>query len=128
MPFLDARVSAVDVTSQQSEPTLVLTGVDPGRLVQFGGLGGTDGKTIDLAALPANSVVLSAKASEDLDAAVGDTVTVFYNDTPHALVVGAIARNSYLGGYRRGREADAGRTVRHAARGRCAWQAGRDHH
>jgi putative ABC transport system permease protein len=104
IPILDARVSAVDATSQQSEPTLVLTGVDPGQLFQFGGLRSADGKAIDLAALPANSVVLSAKASEDLDAAVGDTVTVFYNDTPHALVVGGIARNSYLSGYRRGRE------------------------
>src|SRR4051794_26163187 len=47
MPILTTRISATDETSQQSEPALVLTGADPSRLYQFGGLKSVAGDTID---------------------------------------------------------------------------------
>src|SRR5262249_38516484 len=76
----------------------------PSRLGQFGGLKTPDGKTIDLGAVPANGGVLSEKAAEKLDAAVGDTVAIYFGETPHELTVAGIARDTYLSGYRRGRE------------------------
>jgi putative ABC transport system permease protein len=104
MPLLDETVPAQNLTSRQAEPNVVVIGVDPARLDQFGGLKTPDGKAIDLAALPANGVVLSEKAADNLDAAVGDTVAIYYGNAPHELTVAGIARNTYLSGYRRGRE------------------------
>jgi putative ABC transport system permease protein len=104
MPLLDETVPAQNLTRQQAEPNVVVIGVDPARLDQFGGLKTPDGKPIDLAALPANGVVLSEQAADNLDAAVGDTVAIYYGNAAHELTVAGIARNTYLSGYRRGRE------------------------
>ncbi|HEY7032913.1 MAG TPA: FtsX-like permease family protein, partial [Thermomicrobiales bacterium] len=104
MPLLSETVPAQNLTKQQAEPNVNVIGVDPSRLDRFGGLKATDGKTIDLGAVPANGVVLSEKAAEKLDAEVGDTVAIYFGDTPHQLTVAGIARDTYLSGYRRGRE------------------------
>ena len=104
MPILDARVSAVNETMQQAEPAMILIGADPSRFGDFGGLKGTNGESIDLATIAIDGVVLSDKAADDLDAAVGDKVSVYYEGVPHALTVAAIAEDTYLSGYRRGRE------------------------
>src|SRR6476619_2374226 len=104
MPILDARVSAVNETKQQAEPAMILIGADPSRFSAFGGLTSVDGGSIDLATVAANGVVLSDKAAEELEAAVGDQISVYYDGVPHAFTVAAIAEDTYLSGYRRGRE------------------------
>ncbi len=104
MPVLDAPVSVVNVTSQQAEPAMNLIGIDPARVADFGGLQSTDGATIDLASIGAGGIVLSETAADELDAEVGDMVTVFYQGTPHELTVAAVAEDTYFSGYRRGRE------------------------
>lgn len=100
MPFLDARVPAMNHASGQSEPSVTLSGIDPGRLDQFGGLQSTDGDMIDLAAMPQGHVVISAESAEVLDAKPGDTITVFYANTATELVVWDITPNTTLAGYR----------------------------
>ena len=104
MPLLDEHVPVQNLTKNQAEPNMVVTGVDPARLDQFGGLTAIDGSSIDLATIATGEVVLSEKAADDLDATVGDTVAIFYGNTSHELTVAAIAQDSYLSGYRRGRE------------------------
>jgi putative ABC transport system permease protein len=104
MPILDARVSTVNETKQQAEPAMILIGADPARFADFGGLKGTDGSAIDLGTVAADGVVLSEKAADDLDASVGDAITIYYEGVPHSLTVAAIAEDTYLSGYRRGRE------------------------
>lgn len=104
MPILDARVSAVNETKQQADPAVNLLGADPARLSAFGGIRSTDGKTIDLGAIAANGVVLSATAADELDASIGDQVTIYYESVQHNLTVAGIAEDTYLSGYRRGRE------------------------
>ena len=101
MPLLDVHVPASNEASRQIEPNVVLVGLDPAHLDQFGGLQSTNGETIDLAALPENGVVLSAKAADDLDAKVGDTVQLFIQNQPHDFTVSAIVPDSYLTGVRR---------------------------
>src|SRR4051812_5099487 len=66
MPLLDVHVPARNLTKQQAEPNVVLIGVDPTRLPQFGGLSTVDGTAIDLGAMPANGVVLSDDAAAKL--------------------------------------------------------------
>ncbi|MDQ3443433.1 MAG: FtsX-like permease family protein [Chloroflexota bacterium] len=102
MPMLDARASVVNQTRQLAEPGIVLSGIDPGYLAAFGGLTATDGVPVDLGALGSDDVVVSAGLATDLDAAVGDQLVIFYNNTPTNWTVAAIAEDSYLSGTRRG--------------------------
>src|SRR5215208_6420567 len=103
LPMLDTRVPVRHEARQLAEPAAVLTGLDPERLARFGGLKDPHGKTIDLAALPADGVVIGEKLAGEIEAKAGDRVTVFVGDTTHELTVAAVAENSYLGGTRRNR-------------------------
>ncbi|MDQ4099289.1 MAG: ABC transporter permease, partial [Chloroflexota bacterium] len=96
MPALNERTNL-------AEPDLLLTGLDPAHIDQFGGLWTEDGQPIELNALGADGIVLSAKAADKLGAKVGDQIMVVYNNTPTTRTVAAIAENSYLSGVRRGR-------------------------
>lgn len=100
MPLLDARVPVVNEAAGQSEPNVILTGIDPARLDQFNGLHSTNGGTIDLTALPADQVVISEDAADTLNAKVGDSLTVFYENAATTLVVADITPNSTLAGQR----------------------------
>ncbi|MGH2559241.1 MAG: ABC transporter permease [Thermomicrobiales bacterium] len=106
MPVLDTRVPVVHEAARLSEPDVVLAGVDPARTEQFGGLQDAAGGTIDLAALPAGTVVLSELAADELEAAAGDTIRIFFNNQPVELTVAAIAEDGYLSGVRQGVTAD----------------------
>src|SRR5215211_2136579 len=98
MGVLRIEAPVVDEAKGQSEPNILLVGVDPARVDQFGGLKDSSGKTIDLAAMPADGVVLSAKAAEDLNAAVGDTVTIYHDNQAIQRTVAAIGEDNYLTG------------------------------
>ncbi|HKG24215.1 MAG TPA: FtsX-like permease family protein [Thermomicrobiales bacterium] len=100
MPVLDVRVPVVNLATNQGEPTVVLTGVDPSRLEPFGGLIGTDGHRIDLTAIGAGAVVVSEKTAKALDAGAGDTLMIFSDNLPISLRVAAIAKNSVVSGER----------------------------
>ena len=100
MPILDERVPVLNPGKQLAEPTAILTGLDPSRLDQFGGLIATDGSKIDLAALPADQIVVSAKAADKLDAVPGDKLTIYYGNQPRTFTVAKIARDSTLAGQR----------------------------
>ena len=99
LPVVAEAVPAINTRTNLSEPALMLTGVDPTRLAPFGDLKSVDGQTIDLAALPANGVVMSKTAADKLDAQIGDTITVFAANQPVTLTVTSISRDTYLSGY-----------------------------
>jgi putative ABC transport system permease protein len=101
LPMLDARVAVVNDARQLAEPDTILTGLDPSRIAAFGGLTSTSGKPIDLGTLAHDEVVLGEKLAKQIDARVGDRITVYVDQTAHQLRVTAIARNSYLAGMRR---------------------------
>ncbi len=82
-------------------PELVAVGLDPATVDAIGGLNAPNGDTIDLASLPEGSVVLSQSTADELDAAVGDQLEIFANDSSQTFTVAAIAENSYLSGMRR---------------------------
>jgi putative ABC transport system permease protein len=100
MPLLDVRVPVMNEAAGQSEPNVILTGIDPARLDQFDGLRSAQGGTIDLASLPKGQVVISEETAETLDAKIGDTLTVFYDNAASTLVVADITPNSTLAGQR----------------------------
>lgn len=99
MPVLTISAPVVNEAAELSEPRVVVTGLDPARLPAFGGLQEPGGADIDIANLPAGSVVLSDELAENLGAQVGDQVTLYFNNQPQQLNVGAIAAGSILTGY-----------------------------
>ena len=99
MPVLTIGAPIVDTTTRLNEPNVVVTGIDPTKLDDFGGLTSTDGSHIDFTKMPAGSVVISSDLAESLDAKVGNTLTLYFRNEPHELTVGAIAPGSILTGY-----------------------------
>src|SRR5690606_31935219 len=84
----------------QVEPSVTLSGIDPTRAELFGGVKATDGNTIDLAALPADQIVISEKTADQIDAAAGDVITIYLDNAPHTWTVAAVAENGTLVGWR----------------------------
>ncbi len=101
MPILEARMPATHEAVSLAEPDVTLIGLDPASVGAFGGIASLSGGTVDLSSLGAGEVVLSEKMAEALDARVGDTITVFYQNEPATVTVAAIAENSLLTGVRR---------------------------
>ncbi len=98
MPMLFDQVPTINTRNNLHEPALTLTGINPADLANFGNLQSTSGKTIDLANLPANSVVMGKTAADKLAAKVGDTLTVYAKNEPHQVTVADIAPDSILTG------------------------------
>ncbi len=98
LPMLNQNVPVLNQTKQQTEPNVPIIGVDPSRIGPFGAIQDVKGKTVDLAALPTDGIVLGEGAADDLDAVVGDRLTIFYNNKEIPLTVYAIAKDTFLSG------------------------------
>ena len=98
MPILFENVPVQNTAKGQSEPVVYLVGIDAARLDDFGGIQSLGGGKVDFGALQPNEVTLGEKAANDLEAEVGDTVTVFYKNEPIDLTVAAITEETTLGG------------------------------
>jgi putative ABC transport system permease protein len=101
LALLQVHVPVGNRAKNQGEPDVVLLGADPERIGDFGGIEAKNGDEIDLANLGSGEVIISEEAADKLEAAVGDTITVIYNNKLIPLNVTAIAKDSYLSGVRR---------------------------
>ena len=106
MPVLEVRMPALHDAASLAEPDVTLVGLDPTRVEQFDGIKSTSGGTIDLASLEPGEAILSAKMADGLEAGVGDTITVFYNNESFAVSVAGVGENSFLTGVRRNASTD----------------------
>jgi len=61
MPFLTDTVPIINVDERLSEPAVVMTGIDPAKVADFGGMATTSGKAIDFAAVTSGSEPLAAE-------------------------------------------------------------------
>ncbi|MDQ3656025.1 MAG: ABC transporter permease, partial [Chloroflexota bacterium] len=100
MPALDVVVPVLNTTRGLSEAQVILSGIDPTRVAPFGGLQGIDGSAIDLAVIPDTQVVINQRAAEALGALPGDTLEIYYNNSPNTFTVAAIATESMVSGAR----------------------------
>ena len=98
MPMLYDQVPTINASNQLHEPALTLTGVDPTDLAAFGGMTDANGKSIDFANLPANSVVMGKTAADKLNAKPGDKLTVYIQNQPKQLTVAAVSADSIMTG------------------------------
>ena len=99
MPAIIERVPVFNPATRQSEPRMVLTGVDPERVANLGGLRYEDGRPVDLAGLPPRTVLLNPKSADILDAKTGDTIQILVNNRAESFTVGGVARPELLTGW-----------------------------
>jgi putative ABC transport system permease protein len=98
MPFLFVQAAVTSDSTQLSEPTANLAGIDPAIISQIGGIELAGGGTFDVTTLGANDIIVSERAAEAMDAKVGDSLTVLTGGEPHSATVVAIAKDSQLTG------------------------------
>ncbi len=98
IPGLLIPVPTINNQNQLSTPQSLIVGFDPNRADQFGGLQSVSGGTVDIAALPEGSVVISEGMADEIQAEVGDPLTIYYGNQPVQLMVSAIGVNSPLSG------------------------------
>lgn len=98
MPELREVIPVINEAKQLAEPSVNLIGLDPSLMSGFGEIKNTAGKTIDLASVQSGSVLVNERAATELDAQVGDELTVFINNQPVALTVQEIVQNTYITG------------------------------
>ncbi|MGD9710794.1 MAG: ABC transporter permease, partial [Thermomicrobiales bacterium] len=104
MPFLETRFPVRNLTSSQAEPDIVAIGIDPAMLESMGGLTDVEGDSIGAGSFADGTAVLSEKAATDLDASIGDVLLVGSAGSQHELTVTGIAEDTFLSGFRRGRD------------------------
>lgn len=104
-PAIDAVIPAlwqpVPVLNQRtglSEPVVNLIGLDPAAMEPIGGLRDLEGRSIDLAGLGEEAVVLGESTAEQLDAQVGDRLALYLQGGQVAVTVAAIAPDWVLTG------------------------------
>jgi putative ABC transport system permease protein len=76
IPLLQEPVTIVNERTGLSEPSVVLSGVDPARLSQLGGVRYASGGAVDLDALAADEILLSERAADEVGAEAGDSLAV----------------------------------------------------
>ena len=99
MPFLREQLPVLNEAEQLGEPVANIVGLDTGRLSGFeDDVQTTSGERIDLAALQPGEIVVNERLAEEVDVAVGDTVTLFVAEQPLQFRVVAIAKPTLLTG------------------------------
>jgi putative ABC transport system permease protein len=85
-------VAVQDTTSRRNEPQLTLFAIDPDAMAGFGSMALESGQPTNLANLAPGQAYLNPKAADDLDARVGDKVTLFAAGRATELTVHGIVR------------------------------------
>jgi putative ABC transport system permease protein len=98
-PILFEEVPVFNETSKLGEPVGNLTAMTPEDVAAFGGLvADGQGGNLDLATLQPGEVIINHTAQDKLDAKIGDTLTVRYNNQPITLTVVGIAKDQIISG------------------------------
>ena len=98
VPLLIEPVPAKNPRTGQSEPSLNLVGADAERVDALGGLRNVDGGRFEVATLGTNDVALSESSADDLDASVGDEISLYTNGVDFRVTVAAIVEDEVANG------------------------------
>lgn len=98
VPSLTEAVPLLNPRTQQSEPIGLLSGVDPQRVNNIGGLLDTKGNRLDIGTLKPNEVYVNETGVDKLDAKAGDTVQTYYNNQLQTFTIVGVARDSIFNG------------------------------
>jgi len=106
IPGVDGALSIIrgpvpvkDQRSGQSEPLVVLVGLDPRHMQGFeSDITTPDGRQVSISALGADDVYVNESAADKLDIQTGDLIQVFTGGQPHLLTVRDIVKDRVLTG------------------------------
>lgn len=93
-----ASINDIADIAVQSEPNVILAGIDPESFEALGGTDDVDGNRVDFASFGERDVLLSESAAEDLDASAGDNLVISVRNTPVVVTVAAVAEDSVVTG------------------------------
>lgn len=97
LPILTVDVPALNLEQRLSQPSIILTGLDRDRLDPFGGIREPNGNRI-AEPFAGDTAVISESLSERINAGVGSTVTIYFQNEPHELRIGAVGADGILTG------------------------------
>jgi putative ABC transport system permease protein len=97
-PAQFAFVPILNETSGLGEPEVSIAGLRAEDMDAFGGLIAADGSLIDFATIQPGQAVITEMMADKIDASVGDTVTITWQNQPFTFTVEAIARNQVIAG------------------------------
>lgn len=97
MPVLTVEVPVVNMDERLNQPSIILSGIDPARLDGFGGILDPDGNVID-DPFAGDTAIISEALADRINADVGSQVTIFYQNEPREITVGAVSQNGLLTG------------------------------
>lgn len=95
VPFLTELLPVQDTRTRLNEPAARIVAFRPEDMDALGGLKDVSGKPV---ALKPGEIAVNKDLAEEIDAAVGDQVLVFYQGAPVSLTVTAIVPSEVLGG------------------------------
>jgi putative ABC transport system permease protein len=86
-------VPAVNERMRLSAPATTIIGFDPKTMEAFPDVLDLQGRPLDIGALGDDQVYLNKSAADELDAGVGDTVTIYYKNQPFRFQVADIVQD-----------------------------------
>ena len=88
------QLPVLNAGARLSEPSTLVVGVDPETVDSFGGLRTLSGDLLPAASLSGNQTYITERLAEEIDAAAGDTITVFFENNAVEFSVLSVIRDS----------------------------------
>ncbi len=98
MASIAERAPVSNPETAESVGRMNVVAIDTANLGVFGPIIDADGRTLDASTLTGGAVFINQKAEEELEASVGDTLTMFLQSGAYELSVAAIAADGGLAG------------------------------
>jgi ABC-type lipoprotein release transport system permease subunit len=90
---LDVAAPVVNLERRLSEPEARLVGLEATTSTAFGGVRDLDGNRLSVGDLAPTEVYVTEALAESVDVAQGGTVTIYFDNEPHAFQVRQVVRN-----------------------------------
>jgi len=95
-PLLAETLPVLNEADRLSQPQAAFIGLDPASAAPFQALRDLDGREVSTDGLTGNHAFITDRLAEQVDAGVGDRLTVFVNNEPTQFEVAAIIRDTSL--------------------------------
>lgn len=98
LPIISEPVAVSNPTTKLHSPVVTLTGVDASRLAAFPDIVDTNGHAVDVGALADDEILVNQSMADEIDAAPGQSIDVYYQNEQFNFRVAAIVKDCLLTG------------------------------
>jgi putative ABC transport system permease protein len=96
IPLLQEPVTIVNQRTGLSEPSVVLSGVDPERMSGLGGVRYASGGVVDLEELAPDEILISERAADEVGADIGDSLGMHVGGSTSTVRVAGIVKDELV--------------------------------